>query len=466
MIPEITSLDLLTASEALKRQDFSALALTEASLRQIERLNPLLNAFITPTPEVACQQALSVDALLALQPPNLKDLTLLGMPVAIKDLFETAGILTTAGASIFSRNVPAEDAQAVQKIKLAGAILVGKTNMHEIALGVTTVNPHYGTCRNPWNPDLISGGSSGGSAVAVATGMSLAALGTDTGGSIRIPAALCGVVGLKPTFGRVSGRGVIPLSWNLDHVGPLTRTVRDAARMLTVLAGFDPHDPASVNFPVDDYSTHLEDNVRGLRVAVAVGEYVESIDSEVRNVVETAIQAFKELGAILEKVDCSWLEAMALANSRMTQADGAAYYREQLSFHPGMFGSDVRQRLENGAAVTSSEYVLARQKQSESRRFCEQLFEKYDILLLPTTPISAPKVEDTQAIEAARQLTRFTAPFNLTGLPALSVPCGFTASNLPIGLQIVAKHWGEAKILQAGNAYQSVTNWHKKHPDM
>lgn len=466
MIQEISSLDLLTASEALRRHDLTALALAEASLRRIERLNPLLNAFITPTPELACQQALSADALLALQPANINELALLGMPIAIKDLFETAGILTTAGASFFSKNVPVEDAQAVVRIKLGGGILVGKTNLHEIALGVTTVNPHYGTCRNPWNPDLISGGSSGGSAVAVATGMSLAALGTDTGGSIRIPAALCGVVGLKPTFGRVSLQGVVPLSWNLDHVGPLTRTVRDAARMLTVLAGFDSRDPSSVNSPVDDYSTHLDDDIRGMRVAVAVGEYVESIDPEVGSAVETVVQVFKELGATLEKVDGSWLGDMALANSRMTQADGAAYHRERLSLHPETFGSDVLQRLENGAAVTSTEYALARRKQMESRRFFEQFFEKYDLFLLPTTPIPAPTIEGTQAIEAARQLTRFTAPFNLTGLPALSVPCGFTAGNLPIGVQIVAKHWGEARVLQAGNAYQSLTDWHKKHPAM
>ena len=341
---------------------------------------------------------------------------------------------------------------------------MGKTNLHEIALGVTNVNPHYGTCHNPWAMDRVAGGSSGGSAVAVATGMSLAALGTDTGGSIRIPAALCGVVGFKPTFGRVSTRGVIPLSWNLDHVGPLTRTVGDARRMLRVLAGFDPHDPASVDYPVDDYPDRLETSVRGWRVALAVGDYIESCDAEVWSALAEVAQVFKSLGANIEKANLSWLAEMAVANSRMTQADGAAFHHEHLEQSPDQFGEDVRQRLENGAALTSTDYSLARRVQSEGRRSFERFFEKYDILILPTTPIPAPMIEGTQALEAARMLTRFTSPFNLGGTPALSLPCGFTESGLPIGLQIVSKHWGEGKALQAGEAYEQVTDWHKKHP--
>jgi aspartyl-tRNA(Asn)/glutamyl-tRNA(Gln) amidotransferase subunit A len=466
MQPDLSFLDLLSASEALQRHDFSALELAEACLRQIERLNPDLNAFITPTPEMACQQAISADALLALRPSNITDLALLGLPISLKDLFDTADILTSAGSNFFAGNIPSEDAQAVLKIRLAGAVIVGKANLHEIALGVTNINPHFGTCHNPWDTACISGGSSGGSAVAVATGMSLAALGTDTGGSIRIPAALCGVVGLKPTFGRVSTRGVVPLSWNLDHVGPITRTARDAARMLSVLAGFDPHDPASVDIPAEDYSAHLGDGIHGWRVAMASGDYVENVDPEIHAAVEAAGSVFKELGARLEKVEASWLADMALANSRMTQADGAAFHRKRLEMHPELFGVDVRQRLEDGRALTSSEYSLARRVQVESRRYFEQFFEKYDLLILPTTPIPAPLIEGTQAIQAARQLTRFTAPFNLAGLPALSVPCGFTGNNLPIGLQIISKHWGEAKVLQAGHSYQKLTNWHIRHPGL
>jgi aspartyl-tRNA(Asn)/glutamyl-tRNA(Gln) amidotransferase subunit A len=294
--------------------------------------------------------------------------------------------------------------------------------------------------------------------------MSLAALGTDTGGSIRIPAALCGVVGLKPSYGRVSTRGVIPLSWNLDHVGPITRTVRDAARMLSILAGFDPHDPASVDMPADDYLASLDKDIKGWRVALATGDYVESADPQVCQAVDEAAQVFKELGANIEKVDVSWLSDMGLANGRMIQADGAAFHRARLEQHPELFGEDVRQRLMAGAALTASDYSLARRKQVESRRFFEGFFEKYKVLLLPTTPIPAPLIEETGAIEAARSLTRYTGPFNLAGLPALSEPCGFSRDNLPIGLQIVSRCWGEAKVLQAGQAYETATEWHKRHP--
>jgi aspartyl-tRNA(Asn)/glutamyl-tRNA(Gln) amidotransferase subunit A len=293
--------------------------------------------------------------------------------------------------------------------------------------------------------------------------MCLAALGTDTGGSVRIPASLCGVVGLKPTLGRVSTRGVLPLSWNLDHVGTLTRTVRDAALMLQVLAGFDPHDPASLDMPVDDYLVHLEDGLKGWRVAFAVGDYIESTDPLVWKGVQEAGKVFKALGARVEKVDLSWITDLAQANSRMTQADAAAIHHQRLIENPDWFGPDVRQRLETGASLSSGEYALAREMQVEGRRFFELFFSKYDLLLLPTTPVPAPLIEGTAALEAAGLLTRFTSPFNLTGLPALSVPCGWVG-GLPYGLQLVAPHWGEVKLLQGGYAYEHATGWNNKHP--
>ncbi len=463
---DLSSLTLSSALEALHRRAFTSLELTEACLRQIERLNPAINAFITLTSELAVQAALQADSLLSLRPSNLKDLALLGLPLALKDLFETAGIRTTAGSRFFADTFPNEDADAVLKLKLAGAVILGKTNTHEIALGVTGINPHYGAVKNPWDLTCITGGSSSGSAAAVAAGMCLAALGTDTGGSIRIPASLCGVVGLKPTYGRVSTRGVVPLSWNLDHVGMLTHTVRDAAMLLQVLAGFDPHDPASVDMPVDDYLTHLEQGVKESRVALGVGEYIEASDPEVWAGMQAATQGFRDLGAQAEKVDLSWIADLAQANTRMTQADAAAFHRERLAAHPDWFGEDVRQRLEAGSALTSSEYSLARRTQAEGRRRFEMFFTKYDLLILPTTSIPAPPIEGTGAIEAARQLTHFTSPFNLTGLPALSVPCGFTGNGLPLGLQIVSKHWGEVKVLQAGHAFEQSTPWHLRCPDL
>ncbi len=369
-------------------------------------------------------------------------------------MIDVAEYPTTAGSPKFFGDVPAStDALVIQRLRQAGTTTVGKTNTHEIALGVTGVNPHLGPVRNPHDLARVTGGSSSGSAAAVATGMCLAALGTDTGGSIRIPAALCGVVGLKPTRGRVSTRGVIPLSWNLDHVGPLTRSVRDAALMLQVMAGYDDSDPASVNVPVDDYLVHLEDGVAGWRVALAVGEYFENDDPKVLESVHAAAKVFGDLGATVSKVDLSFLVDAAHANAQMTRADAAAFHHERMVAHPDWFGEDVLARLQAGAACTSTQYALARRTQSEMVRRMELFFANHDILLTPTTPITAPPADGTDAVQAARQLTRFTAPFNLTGLPALSVPCG-RVDGLPVGLQIVSRAWAEAKVLQAGRAFE------------
>ena len=464
MKPDISNLTLSIALDQLHRKEYSALELTEACLNQIARLNPAFQAFIYPVPDLAVQAAMQADVLYNNHSLDQGDLLLLGIPIGLKDLVNMAGVPTTAGSLFFKENLPDEDAPVVSKLKHSGGVLLGKTNLHEIALGVTGVNPHYGVVKNPWDTSRISGGSSSGSAVAVSLGMCLASIGTDTGGSIRIPAALCGVVGLKPTYGRVSSYGVIPLSWNLDHVGPLTRTVRDAAYILSVIAGYDQHDPASINVPVDDYLARLEDGITGRRVAVAKGGYIEAADNEVLMAENEATQVFKDLRAEIKEVDLPWLEELALANSMMTQADGAAFHHERLAKHPDWFGPDVLQRLQAGAAFSSSEYASARRTQAEGRRRFELFFEEFDLLLLPTTPIPAPPIEGTGAIQAAGQLTRFTSPFNLTGLPALSIPCGFTKTGLPVGLQIISRYWNEAMILQAGNAFEQAAGWWRHHP--
>ena len=466
MKPDLPTLTLFAALEHLRSREYSTLELVEACLNQVARLNPLINAFITPTPELAVQGAMQADTLINNKPSNLNDLAMLGLPVGIKDMIDVAGVPCTAGSKFFLESNPAEDAQVVQKLKLSGAVILGKTNTHEIALGVTGVNPHHGAVRNPWDTTCITGGSSSGSAAAVASGMCLAAIGTDTGGSIRIPAALCGMVGLKPTYGRISTRGVIPLSWSLDHVGTVTHSVRDAGLMLSVMGGFDSHDPASVNTPMDDYLFHIGDGVGDWRIALAAGEYIENSDVRVMSALDEAAHEFKNLGARVEKEDISWLKDLALANGQITQADAAAFHRERLKEHPDWFGADVLQRLQNGAALSSSEYALAQRVQVEGRRRFEMFFEKFDILLLPSTPVPAPKIDDTGALEAARQLTRFTSAFNLTGLPAMSVPCGFTETGLPVGLQIVSRYWGESKILQAGYAFEQSTNWHERIPNI
>ena len=457
---DLNSLTVSSALKLIRRQKTSphASRLVSACLRQIERLNPTLNAFITVTNQHSTHESKSDST------NNPLENTLRGIPIAVKDLFDTAGIRTTAGSKFFADHIPETDAFVVEKLKQAGALIIGKTNTHEIALGVTGNNPHYGTARNPWDKTRIPGGSSSGSAIAVATGMALGALGTDTGGSIRIPASLCGVVGFKPTYGRVSLRGVFPLSWNLDHVGPLTRTVEDAALLLQVISIYDPVDPASIKMLMGDYLGHLVDDMDGRKIAFGVGAYIESADSEVLDGVREAARVFASMGCRVQEVDVSWMREAALANKTMTQADGAAIHHERLREHPDWFGEDIRKRLEDGAKTSLTEYILARRTQAIVRKRCEQFFESYDFLIVPTTPIKAPLIEGLDAVEQAARLTRFTAPFNLTGLPALSLPCGFTEDGLPIGLQIISRPWADAKVLNAGYAFEQRTEWHKKRP--
>ena len=448
---EIDTLSL-TITQALEDEETRA-GLTRACYRQIERLNPALNAFITVIPQEQNRERAQSKGVLA------------NIPFAVKDLFETVGVRTTAGSLFFKDYIPKQDAFVVRKFKEAGADIVGKTSTHELALGVTNINPHYGSPRNPWDTSRITGGSSGGSAAAVSAGMCMAALGSDTGGSIRIPASLCGVVGLKPTYGRVSLGGVFPLSWNLDHAGPLTRSVADAALLLQVMAGYDPDDPSCVDVPVDDYLRAIEAGVKGWKVALAVGDYIEASEPEVLAAVGEAANMFGTLGVKVDEVDMSWLREAAVANGQITQSDGAAFHRERLEQNPELFGADIRQRLETGRDLSSGEYVLARRKQVEIRRRCELFFNQYDVLLLPTTPIPALPIDDIEnSASQAPALTRFTAPFNLSGLPALSILCGFTATGLPIGLQIVSGPWREVKVLQAGRAYEVATEWHKQRP--
>jgi aspartyl-tRNA(Asn)/glutamyl-tRNA(Gln) amidotransferase subunit A len=465
MNPDLSNLTVTLALEQLAQKEYSVLDLVEACFRRIQALDSSINAFIYPMLEQAVQQAMHITSLQVGQSSTINELLLPGIPLAVKDLIDVQFVPSTAGSKFFLNRLPEDDAFVVRQLKSSGAIILGKTNTHEIALGVTGINPHFGTVTNPWNRSCISGGSSSGSAAAVASGMCLAALGTDTGGSIRIPASLCGVVGLKPTYGRVSTRGVLPLSWNLDHVGIITRSVRDAALLLSVLADYDPKDPTSVDAPIPDYLAHLGDDIHNWRIVRAVGDYIEDSTPEVLCSLEQAGDVFRSLGARVEDVDLTWLQSISRANTLMTQSDAAAFHHNRIKEHPELFGQDVLERLRIGASITSTEYSLARRTQVESRRRFELLFEEADIFLLPATPDFAPKIADTKALEAAGRLTRFTSPFNLAGLPAISIPCGFSSSGLPIGLQLVSKRWDEARLLQAANAFERETEWHLKTPD-
>jgi aspartyl-tRNA(Asn)/glutamyl-tRNA(Gln) amidotransferase subunit A len=445
---EPNQLTISSALDHLRQGDFSSLDLTETCLRRVEELNPQLNAFITVTPETAVNAALAADSVYQSKPANLGSIALLGIPVVIKDLIDTAGVRTTAGSKFLVDNIPAEDAESVLRLRQAGAVVLGKTNTHEFAFGVTGLNPHFGNAKNPHNSLHVAGGSSSGSAVAVATGMCLGGLGTDTGGSIRIPASLCGVVGLKPSYGRISTRGVIPLSWNLDHVGILTKCVRDAGIMLAVLAGYDPHDPASVDLPGLDDLIDPDKDLKGKSIAMAAGTILEGCSGRILDGMEGISRILKRQGSKVKEVDMSWLAELARANSLMTHADAAVIHHKRMTTHPELFGQDVRQRLETGMQVTTNEYVQARRIQAEGKQRMMNFFGEYDFLVLPTTPICAPKIDDVDALEAARLLTRYTSPFNLTGLPAISVPGG-KVDGLPFGIQIVTRYGGEKDLLRA-----------------
>ena len=455
----LTQLTLTEASELLQKGELSPVELSRACLERIEQLDGRLHSFITLMAITAMQQARQAEADLRRGRAG----PLCGIPLGLKDLFETAGVRTTAGSKIFADYIPAKDCAVVEKLETAGAVLLGKLNMHEIALGVTSENPHYGDCLNPWDENHITGGSSGGAGAALAADLCFGALGTDTGGSIRIPASLCGVVGLKPTRGRVSLRGVIPLAWSLDHVGPMARRVLDVAVLYKAIAGYDPNDPFSVKVPVKDVNTHLPDGVHGWRVALARDSYFDDTDPEVLSAVRQAAKVFEGLEAQVSEVPLQSAFEAAQTNALMTQSEAAAYHGDRLVAQPDDFGRDVLNRMQSGAAYTSTEVILARQMQAVLRRQYEHFFKDFDILLTPTTPIPAP-LKGGDALERARLLTRFTAPFNLTGLPALSLPCGFTSQGLPIGLQIVSRPWAEAEVLRAGYAYEQATEWHMRRP--
>jgi aspartyl-tRNA(Asn)/glutamyl-tRNA(Gln) amidotransferase subunit A len=460
---DLNYLSLTEAAKSIRDQDLSPVELTRAYIDRINQFEPQLNCFITQTPQAALERAR--DAELEIKRGEYRG-PLHGIPFALKDLFETQGIRTTAGSLFYTDWIPEEDGAVVQRLNSAGMVNLGKLNMHEIALGVTNNNPHYGACHNPWKLDRTPGGSSGGSGAALAAGMCMGALGSDTGGSIRIPAALCGVVGLKPTYGRVSLRGVVPLSWNLDHPGPMARRVSDVAVILQIIAGFDPEDPASLDVTVPDYLAQLEGSVRGWRVALAEDNFFSKADPEVLEAVRAAADVFASLGAHISQVEFPGAYEAAKSNGLMTTSDAAAFHYERLQAQREKFGVDVRQRLETGAAFTSGEYILARRTQTILRRQFEHFFDEFDLLLTATTPIAAPPLEGPDAVEQASRLTRFTSPFNLTGLPAISLPCGFTGLGLPIGLQIITRPLGEAALLRAANAYEGASEWHLRRPDL
>ncbi len=460
---DLTRLALREASRLVHEGKVSPVELTEACLARIDELEGTLNAFITVTAEAAVAAAREAERELA----SGRDRgPLHGIPIALKDLFETAGLRTTAGSKIRLHAVPERDAAAVARLAAAGAISVGKTNLHEWALGVTNDNPHFGATANPWATERIPGGSSGGSAAALVAGYCYGALGSDTGGSIRIPASLCGIAGLKPTYGRVSLRGVVPLSWSLDHAGPMAREVAGLAMLLQVIAGYDAGDPASQDVPVDDYTGQLEAGLAGLHLAVPTEYFFDDLHTEVAAAVADAIALMRGLGATITPVRVPRIAEFNATQSPILLTEAATYHREDLRLRAKDIGADVLARLRRGEPIAGMDYAQARRTQAELRRGLIDLLKEHHAIVTPTTRIAAPLRAGEDAVAAAAKLTALTLPFSLTGLPAVSIPCGFTPDGLPIGLQIVGAPWAEALVLRVAAAYERATEWHRRTPPL
>ena len=450
-----------SAGAAFRRAELSPVALTESTLAAIQRLQPAVERLPDGAGRERAVEARAAEAAFKRGEDRGP---LQGIPIALKDLYDVAGVRTTAGSIILADNIAAADSAVTERLRAGGAVLLGKLHLHEWATGVTSINPHFGPCHNPWDPDRIPGGSSGGSAAALAAGLCLGSYGSDTGGSIRIPAALCGVVGLKPTRGRVSLRGVVPLSWSLDHAGPLARSVRDAAILLQAVAGYDPDDPSSIDWPVDDYVRPARSDLAGLRVLVPDNYFFETGDPAVLGLAAEAIRVLERLGARVEHARLPGIEQLSTFNTTMNLSDAATFHAEHLRDRPYDIGADVLARYRIAQTKSSTDYAEARQQQRIWRRRLERLLEGEAVLATPATPLAALRVENSEALEAARRLTSFTGPFNLTGLPAISVPCGFTADGLPAGLQLVGRPWAEALVLEVAEAYERATEWRLARP--
>ena len=451
---DLAYLSIGEASDLIRARRLSPVDLTQACLARIERLNPQLNAFITVTADSALAEARVAES--EVQKGRWRG-PLHGIPIALKDLIDTAGVRTTAGSAVFKDRIPSEDATVVRKLKEAGAVFLGKLNMHEFAFGATSVTSFYGAVVNPYAADRIAGGSSGGSAAAVAAGLCYAALGSDTGGSIREPAAFCGIVGLKPTYGRVSTRGVVPLAWSLDHIGPMTRSVSDAALVLQAIAGYDLAEPTSPERGVDHYDGPAWRAGSRLRLGVPRTHYFSNLDPEVAAALDEALNVFKKMGAQVQDVP------LEVSKDRMViRAEAYAYHSPRIVATPMLYKPETLAKLRSGETITAETYIAARRDLERLRRDSPRIFSTVDVLVTPTTPVPAPKAADLpstiEAIVAGEGLLlQNTRSFDINGLPSISVPCGTTRAGLPLGLQLSGAPWAEAHLLSVARAFERAT---------
>ena len=465
MPSELCFLSIAVAANLLRRKQLSPVELVDAALERIIQLNPALNAFITITGDRARREARAAEREIA---RGRWKGPLHGIPISLKDNIWTRGVRTTAGSKILANFIPDEDSFVAAQLARAGAILLGKTSLHEFAYGVSSNNPHFGPVRNPWDPARIPGGSSGGSAAAVATGMCFGSIGTDTGGSIRIPSSLCGVLGLKPTFGLVCVEGIVPLCLSLDHAGPITRSAADACILLEAIAGEYPK-----SAPRPDHRKLARALPKKFRIGWPEHYFFERVDPEVRRLLEEAARVLRSLGAQIVRVPMPRLAGALLpATNDIALAEATAYHQSQGYFpaRASDYGEDVRKRLEAGTKVAAVDYLRGREQKREAAQEFSNAFARVDAILAPATPIAAPSIgqddvvinSETETVRSA--LVRMNRPANFTGDPALSITCGFTREGLPAGMQLIGPHWSEARLLAIAAAYESTTEWHARHP--
>lgn len=465
----LLDLSLTQVSELIKGKKVSPVELTEASLTRIDELNPHLRAFISvydSAREIAKASEMMMMAGHSLGPLH-------GVPIALKDNIALEGLRTTAGSKILADWLPDADATVAARLRSAGSIFVGKCNMHEFAWGGTSDNPHYGAVRNPWNTDRFPAGSSGGSGSAVAARMCWGALGTDTGGSIRLPSAINGIVGIRPTYGRVSNSGIIPLAWSMDTAGPMARTVEDCALMFSAIAGHDPRDPASANVAVSDYTRKLDKGARGLRIGVVPDYFFHHLQKPVHDAVQAALSAFEGIGAHLVDVGIENIHGNISAQLTIESCEPSTYHQRWLRERPNDYGEDVRTLLEVGEMLLATHYLQAQRYRALLRQEFMDAFAHVDMFLCPTLPFTATRVGEMKVIiedgveeDMLSAIMQFTGVPSLTGLPSLAVPCGFDSDGLPIGMQLIGKPFDEATLFQAGAAFQAATDFHLRSPQL
>ncbi|MBV9743709.1 MAG: amidase [Acidobacteriia bacterium] len=452
---DLTGLTVKRASDLLHTKAASPVELTRSCLTRIEKYQPLLNAYITISNTEALDQARRAED--EIQHGKWRG-PFHGIPIALKDNIDTAGVRTTAASELFKDRIPTEDAEVVRRLKMAGAVFLGKLNLHEFAYGGTSAVTYFKPVHNPWNPALTPGGSSGGPGVAVAADLCFASLGTDTAGSVRIPASYCSIAGLKPTYGRVSLRGVIPLSWSLDHVGPMCKTVEDTALLLQVIAGYDEQDPTTANVPVPDYVRALHTPTARLRLGVPRKPFFDNLDPDVAAAIDSALAVLEKLTAGMHDV-----ELPQPATGPILGAEAYAYHSQWFTKTPELYQPQVRAALQRAADVKAEPYARALRELGQLRRDIKKVFTNVDLLILPTMADPPFRIEEGLSRNVS---ARNTSPFDAYGIPTISIPCGFTRTGLPIGMQIAGAPWADATVLALANAYERETEWHTRHPPL